>query len=436
VKLLKTIVLLALASSFSSCAGVINVQPQVNGLAIAGRFDDALKVLDDPTKYGKNNQLLFLLDKGMVLHLAGRYQESTDAFEEAKLQYDQLYSQSVSKIAGSWLWNDYALPYRGEDFERVMVNIFESLNFAAVGNIKGALVEARDVDNILIAINQQYTQRQQNVYRDDAFARLLMGFFYEADGNLNDALISYRLSWQSYQRDYKTHYGTEAPLILKENLLAAAEKFGDFDLAQYRRAFHDVKYESWDDKNKKSEIIVVEYAGLVPLKIPTQIPIPLPGGTITQIAFPKYQMRSDSLALSNVSVAQTGGNAQYSHTTQLGEDIAAIAVKNLDDRKIRVIAKAILRPAGKYLLERGLQYSLEKDHGKGTASVVPIVGSLYNIFSERADLRSWQTLPAQIRLSRLIVEPGEYEVTVGTQKLGPVTLSAGEKQFLIVRTLR
>ena len=132
--------LIASVFVLSSCAGVINVQPQVNGLAIAGRFDQALQVLDDPTKYGKNNQLLFLLDKGLVLHMAGRYEESTSVFEEAKLKYDQLYTESISKISASWLWNDYALPYRGEDFERVMLNIFEAMNFAAVGDIEGALV--------------------------------------------------------------------------------------------------------------------------------------------------------------------------------------------------------------------------------------------------------------------------------------------------------
>lgn len=435
-KLFRIATLIASVFVLSSCAGVINVQPQVNGLAIAGRFDQALQVLDDPAKYGKNNRLLFLLDKGLVLHMAGRYKESTSVFEDAKLEYDQLYTESISKISASWLWNDYALPYRGEDFERVMLNIFEAMNFAAVGDIEGALVEARNVDSVLNALNQQYDEKHQNVYRDDAFAQLLMGIFYEADGNLNDALICYRRSWKVYERDYKKRYGTETPLILKENLLAAAEKFGDFDLAQYRRNFADVNYVGWDEKKKKGEIIVIEYAGLSPLKLPTQIPVPLPGGYASQITFPKYQKRDIDIPLTTVSVAAVEGGQQYSQSVELGEDIAAIAVKNLDDRKIRVMAKAILRPAGKYLLERGLEYSLEKDHGKGTASVMKYAGTLYNMVSERPDLRSWQTLPAQIRIARVLVPPGEYTVSTGVDSFGSVTLSAGEKKFLIVRTTR
>ena len=63
-------------------------------------------------------------------------------------------------------------------------------------------------------------------------------------------------------------------------------------------------------------------------------------------------------------------------------------------------------------------------------------GSLYNVFSEQPDLRSWQTLPARIRVARLIVKPGAYEVSAGSESLGQVTLGAGEKKFFVVRTVK
>ncbi len=420
--------------TLSSCAGVVNVQPQVNGLAVIGRYDEALAVLD-PAKYGKNNELLYLLDKGMVLHLSGRYEESSQVFEQAKLRYEELYTKSVSKETGSWLWNDYTLPYRGEDFERVMVNIFEALNYAAMDNIEDALVEANDVDSILNAINHQYNADQKNVYRDDAFARLLMGILYEAGGKLNDAVISYRQSWRTYQKDYKTHYGLDAPAILKENLLAAGEKFGDSNMAEYRKAFAGVSYVPWDDKQMKARVFVIEYQGLSPVKVPVQVPIPLPGGYISQIAFPAYQGRSENFRSTEIGLTAANG-VRFSMMSEAGEDIDAIAVKNLADRKVRVIAKAIARMAGKYALERGLQSTLEKDHGQGTGGLIPIIGSLYNFISERADLRSWQTLPAQIRIGQIIVVPGMYNLTVGSKDFGSLSLKAGENKFYIVRTLR
>ncbi len=425
-----------LACTFSSCAGVNAISPQVNSLAVAGRYPQALQILDDPSKYGTNNQLLFLFDKGLVLHLAGRYQESIDVFEQAKLKYDELYTQSISKNAASWLWNDYALPYRGEDFERVMVNVFQALNFAALGKIDEALVEARDVDSMLNAINDQYPVDKKNVYRQDAFARLLMGVLYESAGKLNDAVISYKLSLQAYEQDYRKQYQTPVPGILKENLLAAVEKFGDLDLNEYRNIFSDVSYVSWNEKNKKGEIYFIEYQGLSPVKIPVQIPIPLPDGYISQIAFPRYEKRLRDSSPMTITASTLDGGVVYSNTSQLGEDICAIAVKNLEDRKVRVIAKAIVRLAGKYLGERVLENNIERRNGEGVAGIFRIVGSLYNVISEQADLRSWQTLPSEIRIGRLILQPGDYDISAGDKNLGTIHLEAGDKKFIIVRTLR
>ncbi len=432
---MRLLFLLIGALTLSSCAGVVNVAPQVNGLAVAGRYDQALKVLDDPQKYGTNNQLLFLLDKGLVLHLSGEYEESIAVFEEAKLKYEQLYTQSISKGALSWLWNDYALPYRGEDFERVTINIFQALNFVALGKVEEALVEARDVDSTLNAINSQYAADQKNVYRQDAFARLLMGILYEADGNLNDALISYRMSWLAYAGDYKKQYNVEVPQILKENLLAAAQKFGDRDLADYQKAFPSLSYESWDEKQSKAQVFVVEYQGQAPIKLPVEIPIPMPDGYISQIAFPHYEKRTGNLIATAINATATDDGSVYYEKSQLGQDIAAIAVKNLNDRKVRIIAKAILRTTGKYVAEKAIEKQIARKNGEGSASAVRLIGSLFNMFSEKADLRSWLTLPAQIRLGHLILEPGEYDITVGNQDLGHVTLEAGDKKFFIVRTL-
>ncbi len=428
--------LAALVLTLSSCAGVTKISPQVNDLAVDGQYAQALQILENPKKYGANNKLLFLFDKGLVLHLAGRYEESILVFEEAKLIYEELYTQSLTKNAGSWLWNDYALPYRGEDFERVMVNVFQALNFAALGKIDEALVEARDVDSVLKLINDQYSADQKNVYRQDAFARFLMGILYESTGKLNDAVISYKLSFQAYERDYLKHYATATPQILKENLLAAAEKFGARDLDEYRNAFSGVDYIPWNEKQKKGEIVVIEYQGLSPVKVPVEIPIPLPDGYISKIAFPRYEKRHNDFLAMPISASTLSGGVAYSNRSQLGEDIAAIAVKNLDDRKVRVIAKSVVRLTGKYAAEKALEKHVDKQHGQGMADAVKIVGSLYNFFSEQADLRCWQTLPAQIAIGRLILNPGDYALTAADQDLGKVHLAAGEKKFFIVRTFR
>lgn len=419
----------------SSCATAPLVQPQVNGLVVAERFDRALNVLENHKEgYGKNNELLYLLDKGLVLHLAGRYKESIPVFEEAKLKFEQLYTKSISQIAGTWVYNDYAAPYYGEDFERVMVNIFQALNFAVIGDYQEALVEARDVDSILNAINSQYPSDQKNVYREDAFARFLMGILYESLGdliNINDAYISYRKAIDIYENDYRKNYNVAPPRMLIENLLAAAQVIDPNAYQEYLLKYH-IKFVPIPQKQERAEVYLIHYNGLSPLKYQSSIVFPLPGGHISKIAFPRYKKRIYTEEKSYLT-AIDDNKKRFRRHAELGEDIAGVALKNLDNRKVRVMAKAILRPAGKYFVERAGEDAVRKK-SETAANGVRFAGGIYNIYSEQSDLRAWQTLPAEIRIARLILPSGDYELKLDALSLGRVSLKAGEKKFILKRT--
>ena len=88
------------------------------------------------------------------------------------------------------------------------------------------------------------------------------------------------------------------------------------------------------------------------------------------------------------------------------------------------------------MLERQLERDFHERYGEGTADVFRYVANLYNISSEQADLRSWQTLPGQIHLGRFWLEPGPYSFYLGDRFIGSFQLDAGTKQYLIVRTTR
>ena len=434
----------------SSCAAAPpNFQPQINSLVLADKSEQALKILDSQEQaYGKKNALLFLLDKALVLHLAKRYPESIEFFEKAKLKFDELYTQSISQGLATWVVNDYAAAYHGEDFEHVQINIFQALNYAALNNFSEALVEARDVDNKLQVINTQYPPQQKNVYKEDACARFLMGIFYEAaktPQDYNDAFISYRKALEIYNGNYSTDYHVAAPGILKKNLLTAAQFMGPQELDTYRREFPDVNFLSLKEKEKYGQLYLIQYNGSAPIKVEGAIPVPLPGGILNKIAFPVYKERFYEISSSQL-IADTGTGIKFKDESELIQDIEKIAVKNLENRRVRVIAKAVARPAAKYLLEKSQEGVIRKKYGNDAAWGFRMAAGFFNVYSERADLRSWQTLPAQIRIARLILDPGTYALSLNNFNaeriliqpldLGKITISAGETRFLIVRTVQ
>ena len=69
-----------------------------------------------------------------------------------------------------------------------------------------------------------------------------------------------------------------------------------------------------------------------------------------------------------------------------------------------------------------------------------VVGNLYAILSERADLRCWQTLPDSWQACRLFVPPGVHTLELeaigaGRRILGTFELDAGETMIVLARSV-
>ena len=72
----------------------------------------------------------------------------------AEQRIDDLYTESLAGHVGAFLINENTLPYRGEDFEGVMINFYRALNYIQLGNVDEAMVEARKVKEKLLVINR------------------------------------------------------------------------------------------------------------------------------------------------------------------------------------------------------------------------------------------------------------------------------------------
>ena len=436
----------ALSFSMASCATAPGVQPRVNSLVAAQKLDMASAALGNQPNYGRNNELLYWLDRGMVEQCAGHFEESIQSFAQAQRKFDELYTKSITKLASAWALNDYAAPYRGEDYEYTLINIFQAINYLMIGNYSEALVEARDMDSKLTLINSLYAGK--NVYKEDAFGRFLMGILYEANAtpsDLNDAFISYSKAYEDYTKDGGRYFGAQPPDLLKENLLTLAQFMGSDEFSRYRSEFPDVQLLALEDKKKKAEVYLFQYTGFSPVKVSGVVPIPFDPRHVTQIAFPKFVARYSEIVSSELSAAKTDQLA-YVQPTFIGQDIATIAQKVLDSRKVQILAKAVIRPAVKYAAETVIEKEIQDKWGNGAAYGFDFLSSLYNLSTERADLRSWQTLPAQIRVARMLLEPGEYEFFVQTYaedsrllnkvSLGKSTVESGQKKFFVFRNYR
>ncbi len=402
---------------------------------IRGDFADADTLLSQlRSNFGEKDALLYYLDKGMIGHLQENYETSNYYFELALEKIESLYAKSISKEALTYITNDLAQPYRGEDFEKVLIHYYMALNYLMMNNLESALVECRRVDLTLTELNDKY--KKKNRYKSDAFVHYLMGMIYEADGDINDAFIAYRNAYETYESDYEEFYGLSAPLQLKRDLLRTSKTLAfQQEYNKYEKAFPNVIYRPQKRYRENSELILIWDNGLVPFKSEGRLNLQIDdegADDYIQIAFPVYQRRPPQGEKAEISV---GGKSARS---EVYEDLSDIAIKNLEDRSLRIMAKGAIRAGLKY----GLQKSVEKEYGETAGCLV----NIFNVATEQADTRGWITLPDNIQVARLLCPPGRYTVlltlkswsggTMEQVRFDNIELKAGKKKFLHHRTFR
>src|ERR1035437_3023812 len=232
-----SMILLAFLFILTGCG--VPFHKQLDMYMMNGQYDLADQLIDtekaNGSEYNDKNTLLYYFDKGSVTQMLGEYKLSSDFLDKADDMIDKLYTKSAVDEAGAFLSNDLNIKYAGEDFEQVMVNIMKALNFMYEDNFDAARVEVKKVNNKLNLFADN--DGDKAIYTDDAFARYLSGFCYEANGDINDAYIDYKKSFETYQK-YTVIYGITAPDEVKSDLMRLSAVLGfTEDYEAYKKDF-------------------------------------------------------------------------------------------------------------------------------------------------------------------------------------------------------
>jgi hypothetical protein len=445
------------------CASTLTLR-ELNTYILKNEFAPAAAQIEKrKPSYGEKNALLYYLDRGMLLQLAGQYVDSNQALETAKKVARDLYTKSVTAHLSTFLVNDLMTPYYGEDFERALIHVFSAVNYAALSDGEAALVECRQLDSFFRALP---FDGQRAAYQDDAFARYLAGLLYEDRGEINDAFISYMKSLAAYD-SYATVYKTPRPAHLAKDALRTAKWLGFSDkAAEIQKRWGPVTPGEPVAPNS-GEVVLLHYSGLGPEKVDSFFEISVYNGwpyveqvntksqddtsveqarsvmrslaadKMIRVAFPKYRRNAVRVKTMEVESGSTTARGV------LVEDVGAIAVRNLDDRVLRTRARAIARAVVKYLLSQKIGDAAEKNN-ENWGFLVKTILQAASAATEVADKRSWRTLPDHIAMARLSLPAGDHSLTLRflddqgtaleTRTISVVKVTPGRKTVLITRT--
>ncbi|HDM33066.1 MAG TPA: hypothetical protein ENG28_04775 [Deltaproteobacteria bacterium] len=411
-----------------------------------GQYSDALACFPEYND-GNKNEVLYCLERGTLLQAKGEYRMSARQFEKAAqlMRYYEnkayISASRTASQAGSLIINEQIMPYRGEDFEKVLVHALDAINYLMLGDIDNARVEIRNVytrekelykkhekeiekahrelqglkweDSFIKAYPQGFNSlRKKSAYvvsvYQNAFAYYLSSFVYELNGEPDEAYIDLKNAFKA--EPWSRQIGKDLVRLSRE-----LNYYDDLEL--WKRRFGDVKSSGKDS----IDVLVILELGLGPVKQEARIPIPLRRGGFTFASFPVYTFTPSLFKGANIIF---GDNIV---TTSTLMNVDATAAKDLMDMFPILFAKQVVRS---YIKARATKELSRKYGALGAVS-----GSVATALTERADLRSWSTLPKEIQIARIHVPRYKRKLLIRT--IPPrfnryITIPRGAKHVVVL----
>ncbi len=362
--------------------------------------------LAEPLRARDRDWILLLMERGMLAHSLGRYEESNRALLEAAQRIEKEEQFRLSEELASMVAGERMLTYPGEEFEKVLVHTFAALNFLALGEPEPARVEAKR------ALKRLGTLEEDSY--DQPFARYVAAVAYEAAGDLNDAYIEYR----------KVHELLPELALARADLLRSTRLLGwQEEEEAWQKKFTDTPVPDYAEPGG-NELIVFLAAGRGPAKRTRRFYL----GEGRFIAIPSYVPFSYSAGTDHAATVRVdGGEPQQAY---LLSDVGELAISSLEQRLVKYLLKETARAATREVIVEQIR--------EETGDTGEVIARVLLLLAQPADTRCWGTLPAALLVARIPIAAGEHEVQVdagagSTSRLLPITVRAGQPAVVTVR---
>jgi hypothetical protein len=388
---------------FFSCASG-NPYRQADSLAQRGEYQESLALIEKDKKnlYRDRDATLYYLDAGMLNHYIADYRQSTELLQEGERAIEAAYTKSITMEISTYIINDTAQEYAGEDYEDIYINTFNALNYYHEDELEDAMVEIRRMNNKLAFLASKYgimvdnmqkaalsegteippdPSAEQVVFTNSALARYLGMLFYRGNGNPDDARIDRDQIRVAFANNPSV-YSYPVPESLDDELPVP---------------------------EGKARFNVIAFSGSAPVKEEETIRILIPNSRYIKIALPV--MASRPSVVDRIVARFDSGE---SFELELLEDIGAIATETFKERAHLAYLKAVLRGTLKGVAS-SVMSAAGDDMGGNAGAVLGLLSIGTQIFaeaSEKADLRISRYFPAKAYVGGITLDPGLYSYSI------------------------
>jgi hypothetical protein len=438
-----------------SCASKPDAYKKIDAEVDKGSYEAAIAEIvkgqeEKKPRYDPEKNVISLsLDKGMLEHYAGKYDDSSKDLEEGQRLIEEAVTKSVTQDIASYIANDNTKEYAGEDYEDIYINIFNALNYYRQGNLEGAQVEARKTNEKLTFLPDKYaggegaikewvkTQLDSLIFPDNepvaftnsALANYLAAILLRGDDNPDTARINI-LNLNKAYAAAPSIYKNPVPQSLKITKLDTDTSAPEEEAAAAVDEEEVEIPEELQVPSGKARLNIIGFAGLSPIKEEARVPVSFPFFTYQdlqqgELLLPKLSPRGSGI--SRIEVAVDGAGTV---NLELLEDMEAVMVETFKAKFSLTYLKTLVRTATKYLAANVAAVAAEKGAAEKNPSLGPRAGAsaaksgkASADASEGADIRMGRYFPGKAYVGGITLDPGTYSVTVNYYGNGGVIAS-------------
>lgn len=345
----------------------------------AGNFDQAeAKVSCLLDKKSENDEVWLRLDRAMAEFAAGKSPAAIDDFNAALERLDYYNQCGLLEILGKTLFTDRASPWRGDDYEQLLVRLYFALALLQNGDESNAYAILRQAEEWTQTKQAEYAQSRATCHLAlpaNKITKYLFALLLNKKGEKSSAEILLRQ--------------TEDPTLALPAPDAAT-------------------------------VVILCHNGMAPYKYSKLSPASQASAFALEYFLNCHNSCHNTMALSTLAGIPLAELADrpYSYPVQtvawidgcerpltLAVPIADEAVRELYQKRPLLIAQGVARLA----LRRGIVAAAQA-HDPNVGQLVDL-GMLIANLCTKADIRSWTLLPRQIELAATTLCPGPHTFT-------------------------
>lgn len=385
-----------------------------NSLAVVktGQIEDAIRQVEEQTKGANQNDLLLNLEKGELMRIGKRYQDSLNALtiadtkvkeweENAKTNPQKLMSQIGATIMG-----DISRDYEGQDYEKVMLTVRMAMDRINLGDLDTARVDIKrthEREAVIAEFRSKETLEAEKEAKEKGVTtsnKEINGYPVET---LNDPeVLKLKNGYQNALSHYLAGFVYEAlnePGLAAPGYRKAIELRPDLPVLEDGLKGLDQRT-SFRRKKGVTDVLFIVETGNAPARQSQKFALPLPtsrGLVTVSLTFPVIQPDKEAAVIRSVNIAN------QSLPTALITDFNVMARRALKDEMPGIYTRAAIRAITKGVV----QDQVNKNFGAlaGLAANIAVVAT-----EGPADDRMWRSLPERVFIARAFLPPGEYDV--------------------------